>query len=172
MYVWASSCSGHNRGAVQSDHARLVLARDTTAQDASEKGAVPDSRSSSNFCTVKSYSHKQTKGCHGSRHNRGASSKRATCRGYYSCCALLLPYCSLLHYKSGFLSTWVGLLSNGVGLLSNGVGLFSEERVSKIYPPPSLSSHLSSSPMGVFSRGYNSMLQISLAFSSNLHSKF
>ena len=114
MYVWASSCSGRNQGAVRSDHARLVLARDTTAQDASEKGAVPDSRSSSNFCTVKSYSHKQTKGCHGSRHNRGASSKRATCRGYYSCCALLLPYCSLLHYKSGFLSTWVGLLCGHV----------------------------------------------------------
>jgi len=36
MYVWASSCSGRNQGAVQSDHARLVLTRDTTAQDASE----------------------------------------------------------------------------------------------------------------------------------------
>ena len=48
-------------------------------------------------------------------------SERATCRSYYSCCTVLLLYCSLLHYKSvlsGFLSTWVGLLSNGVGLFS------------------------------------------------------
>ena len=34
-------------------------------------------------------------------------SERATCRGYCSCCTVLLLYCSLLHYKSvmsGFLS--------------------------------------------------------------------
>jgi len=36
MYVWASSWSGCNQGAVRSDHMRLVLIRDTTAQDASE----------------------------------------------------------------------------------------------------------------------------------------
>jgi len=36
MYVWASSCSERNQGTVQSDHARLVLARDTITQDASE----------------------------------------------------------------------------------------------------------------------------------------
>jgi len=38
------------------------------------------------------------------------ASKRATCRGYYSCRTVLLLYCSLLHYKSvmsGFLSTWM-----------------------------------------------------------------
>ena len=54
-------------------------------------------------------------------------SERATCRGYCSCCTVLLLYCSLLHYKSvmsGFLSTWVGLLSNWVSLPSNGVDLF------------------------------------------------
>jgi len=38
--------------------------------------------------------------------------------------------------------------------LSNRVGLFSGERVLKIRPPPLLSSHLSSSPMGAFSRAY------------------
>ena len=40
-------------------------------------------------------------------------SEQATCRGYYSCCTVLL-YCLLLHYKSvmyGFLSPWVGLFS-------------------------------------------------------------
>ena len=91
-------------------------------------------------------------------------SERATCRGYYSCCTVLLLYCSLLHYKSdmsGFLSTWVGLLSNRVDLLSNRVGvlsnpvdLFLGERVLEIRPPPSLSRYLSSSPMGIFSRDY------------------
>jgi len=66
-------------------------------------------------------------------------SERATCRGYDSCCTVLLLYCSLLHYKSvmsGFLSTCVGLLSNGVGLLSNGVGLFSGEMVLENTPTP------------------------------------
>jgi len=46
-------------------------------------------------------------------------SEQGTCTGYYSCCTVLLLYCSLLHYKSVlsvFVSTWVGLLSNGVGL--------------------------------------------------------
>jgi len=36
MYVLASSWSRRNWGAVQSDHARLVLVRDTTEQDTSE----------------------------------------------------------------------------------------------------------------------------------------
>jgi len=87
------------------------------------------------------------------------ASKRSEllCSGYYSCSTVLLLYCSLLHYKSvvsGFLSPWVGLLSNRVGLLSNGVGLLSGERVLQNTPTPSLSSHLRSSPMGVFSRAY------------------
>jgi len=62
----------------------------------------------------------------------------------------LLLFCLLLHCKSvmsGYLSTWVGLLSNEVGL-------FRERGFSKVPPPPSLSSHLSSSLMGVFSRDY------------------
>jgi len=45
MYVWASSWSS-NRGAVQSNHTRPVLSRDTTAQDVSKQEAAPDSRSS------------------------------------------------------------------------------------------------------------------------------
>jgi len=36
MYVWASSWKGRSRGALQSDHARIVLTIDTTAQDASD----------------------------------------------------------------------------------------------------------------------------------------
>ena len=35
VYVWASSLSGRNQGAFQSDHVRLVL-RDTSTQDTSE----------------------------------------------------------------------------------------------------------------------------------------
>jgi len=66
----------------------------------------------------------------------------------------------VLYYKSvtsGFLSTWLGLLSNRVGLLLNGVGLFQERGSSKIRPGPTLSSHLCSLPMGVFSRAYSKM---------------
>ena len=50
---------------------------------------------------------------------------------------------------------FVGLLSNRVGLLSNRMGLFLRERVLENMPTPLLSSHLSSSPMGVFSRDYS-----------------
>jgi len=59
-----------NWGTVQSDHTRLVLARDSTTQDASEQGVAPDSRSSSNFCTIKSCSHRRKKGCHRSGSNQ------------------------------------------------------------------------------------------------------
>ena len=66
--------------------------------------------------------------------------------------AVLFATILLIHYKSvmsGFLGTWVGLLLNGVGL-------FWRERVLENIPtPPALSSHLSSSPMGVFSRDYS-----------------
>ena len=77
-------------------------------------------------------------------------SEQATCRGYY-----ILLYCLLLHITqlsvmSGFLSTWMGLLSDRVGLVSNGVGLFLGERILENMPTPSLSCHLSSSPMGIF----------------------
>jgi len=86
-------------------------------------------------------------------------SEQATCRSYYSCCTVLLLSCSLLHYKSRILSTWVSLPSNRVGVLSNGVGLFSRERVLDNTPTPSLSSHLSSLPMGVFSRDYGTSIE-------------
>ena len=56
---------------------------------------------------------------------------------------------------SGFLNTWIGLLSDRVGLVSNGVGLFSGERILENMPTPSLNCHLSSLPMGVFSRAYS-----------------
>ena len=36
VHAWASSSSGRNRDAVQSDYVRLVLARDSIAQDVSE----------------------------------------------------------------------------------------------------------------------------------------
>ena len=42
------------------------------------------------------------------------------------------------------------------------VGVFSREisQLSKIHPPPSFRSHLSSSPMGVFSRDYGTIVQL------------
>ena len=59
---------------------RLVLARDTTAQCASEyrglRQTLPDGEQ------VES-----------------ERSEWATCTGYYSCCTVLLLFCSLLHYK-------------------------------------------------------------------------
>ena len=123
--------------AVQSDHAILVLARDTTAQDASEQGAMPDSHSFFNFYTVKSCSCRQTKGCRGSGHDQGASRKRASYLQRLLLSVLLL-YCLLLHHKSvmsGYLSIWVGLLSNGVGLFRMGWANFRERGFLKIRPP-------------------------------------
>ena len=86
MCVWASSWSGCNRGAVQSDHTRLVLTRDTTAQD------VSDSCSCSDFCTMKSCSRRWMNGCHGSGRDREASSKQAK-RTSYLQKLLFLLYC-------------------------------------------------------------------------------
>ena len=78
------------------------------------------------------------------------ASEQATGRGYDSCCTVLLLFHSLLHYKSvlsGFLSIWVGLY-------------FQERGFTKIRPPPSLRSHLSSSPMVIFSSAYGKFIQI------------
>ena len=66
------------------------------------------------------------------------ASAQTTCRGYYSCCTLLLLPFFLIHYKSamsGFLSTRVGLLLNGLGLLLR-------ERVLKNTPTPLLEQPL------------------------------
>ena len=102
-----------NQGAVQSDHVRLGLARDTTAQGVSEYGAGPDSHNSSNFCTVKScrcqtaHVGKRKAVMGAGMNGEQVASERAICRGHYSCCTVLLLFCSLLHYKSvmsGFLS--------------------------------------------------------------------
>jgi len=88
-------------------------------------------------------------------------SEQAACRDYWSCCTdlavLFCCYTLLLHYKSvmsGFLSTWVGLLSNRRPIFEWGGPIFGRVFL-KICPPPFLSSHLSSSPMGVFSRTYS-----------------
>ena len=59
----------------------------------------------------------------------GASSKRATCTGYCSCCTVLLLFCSLLHYKS-VLSEYLG------GPTFEWDGLFLRERVLENMPSP------------------------------------
>jgi len=134
----SSSWRGCSQDAFWSDHVRLVLTRDSTR--CIREGAAPESCSSSDFCIVKScrcwtahVGERRTVAGAGTIREQVTSewSKRATCRGYYSCCTDLLPFCSLLHYKSGFLSTWMGLVSNGVGL-------FLRERVLKNMPTPPL----------------------------------
>jgi len=72
-------------------------------------------------------------------------SRRATCRRYYSCCTVLLLFCLLLHYKS-VMSEYLGEPTFEWG------GPTFERGFSKIHPSPSLSSHSSSSPMGIFLR--------------------
>ena len=77
MYVWASSWSGRN-------WAEFSL----TTQDWCSPETLPHKMHQNrglhqthvapprfDFCTMKSCSHRWTKGCHGSGHDRGASSK-------------------------------------------------------------------------------------------------
>jgi len=59
---------------------------------------------------------------------------------------LQICYVWIFEYLGGPTFKWVGLLSNEVGL-------FSGESVLKS-TPPALSSHLSSSPMAIFSKAY------------------
>jgi len=90
------------------------------------------------------------------------ASEQATCRGYYSCCTVLLLYCSFHYYIMNLLCLDFWVL--GWPYFSKGWAFFQvewayfwmvwayfrERGFSKIRPPPSLSSHLSSLPMGVF----------------------
>ena len=146
---------------------------------------MPDSRSSSDFCSMKScrcqtahVGERRAVAGAGATGEQVASkqSQRATCRGYYSCCALLLRFCSLLHYKSvmsGFLSTWVGLLSNRVGLLSNGVGLFSREKILENTPTPLFEQPLKFIAHGcIFERLlYNLLVSMRAVFQRAMHEK-
>ena len=75
------------------------------------------------------------------------ASEQVTCRCYYSCCTVLLLFCSLL-YTLQICYVWV----LGRAYFRMGWAYFWERGFSKICPSLSLSSHLSSSPMGVFSR--------------------
>ena len=84
-------------------------------------------------------------------------SEWATWRGYYSCCTI----CSLLHYNLLCLDFWIlGWPTFKYGRPTfKWDGPISGERVLEIRPPPTLSSHLSSSPMGIFSRAYGMHVQ-------------
>ena len=89
-------------------------------------------------------------------------SERTTCRGYYSCCTDLLLFIITLQI------CYVWIFECLVGLLSNDMGLFSGERVLKNSSTPCLSSHLSSLPMGVFSRAYGTTY-VPMHVQTNLH---
>ena len=168
MYVWASSWSRCNRGAVQSDHTRLVLTRDTILHKMCQNSGLRQTHTAPlNSAPWRAAHIGEWRAVVGAgmivKQVASKWSEQATCRSYYSCCTVLLLYCSLLYCKSvmsGFLSTWVGLLSKRVVLLSNGVDLFWERGFLKICPPPALSSHISSSPMGVFSRVYGTSISL------------
>jgi len=99
---------------IGADHVRPVLARDSTAQDASEQGVCQTHAAPPTSA--------QWRAAHiGERRpvteagviREQVASERATWRGYYSCCTV----CSLQNLLClDFLSAWVGRLSNRVGL--------------------------------------------------------
>ena len=102
MYVWASSWSGCNQGAVQSDHMRLMLTETLPHKTCQNRGLhqihaaplasapwraahVGEWRAVAGACTI-------------GEQVASEWSEQATCRGYYSWCTDLLLYCSLLHF--------------------------------------------------------------------------
>ena len=132
---------------------------------------MPDSCSSSNFFTVKSC---RCRTAHigewravaevTGEQVAGERSKQATCRGYYSCCTVLLLFGLLLNDKSvmsgfwvlgwAYFQLWRAYFQLWRAYFRMGWAYFRERGFSKICPPPSFSSQLTSSPMGVFLRDY------------------
>jgi len=167
----SSSWSGCSQDTVQSDLARLVLARDTTAQGYwcvrvwgcarhmqllwllhHEKLQVPDRL------------HRWTKGCCRSGHDMGASNKRVK-RASYLYRLLFLLYCFATIFACYYITNldfWVlrwayfqigwAYFRMGWAYFRMGWAYFRERGFSDICPPLSLSNHLSSLPMGVLLR--------------------
>jgi len=88
---------------------------------------------------MKSFSRRRMKGCRGSRCNWGATRKRAS---YLYCFAATYYITNLL-----YLDYWV----LGWAYCQIGWAYFQERGFTNICPTSSLSSYLSSSPMGAFS---------------------
>ena len=142
----ATCWSGCSLGAVRPDHARLVLARDTTAQFKAHQSrglcqteAAPPTSAPGRAAGTYIGEWRAITGAGAIReqvHVASKRSERATCRGYYSCCIVLQLFYSLLHYKSGFWVLGWDYFQNWVGILSRWVGLSLRERVLENMPTP------------------------------------
>jgi len=117
---------------------------------------VPDSCSSSDFCTVKSC---RCRTAHiGERRTvTGAGTIREQVASELLVEVTILAVLFCYYFATILLIItlqicYVWILSISVGYFQMGWAYFRERGFLKLHPPPSLSSHLSSSPMGVFSR--------------------
>ena len=154
--MWASSWSRCNRSAVRSDHARR--SPETLPHKRRQKRGLRQTLAAPPTSALWRAAHigewRAVAGAGAIREQVASKwSEWATCRSYYSCCTVLL-YCSLLHYNLLYLDFWV----LGWAYFWMGWAYFRERWFLKIRPPPSLSSHLGSLPMGIFSRAYSNII--------------
>jgi len=137
-----------------------VLTRDTTTQDASNRGLSQTHVASPTSVPSRAAQVGKRRADMGAGIiEEQAASERANYRGYYSRCTVLLDSYYTIHYyitnlMSGFLSTWVGLPTNWVGLLSKGVGLLLGERVLENMPIPLFEHSLKFIARGRIVRAY------------------
>ena len=86
-------------------------------------------------------------------------SEQTTCRGYYILlyCFAAILFVITLHIRYVRIFEYLDGTTFRLGGPSFELGwaYFQERGFSKICPPPSLSCHLSSLPMGIFSRAYS-----------------
>jgi len=96
----AADGSGHNRGTVQSEDARLVLARDTPHKMCQNRG-LRQTHAAPPTSAPRHIGKRRAVAGVGAIGEQVASkqSKRATCRSYYYCCTVLLLYYSVPHIR-------------------------------------------------------------------------